>query len=228
MSGQHPRDRLVLASASPRRRELLQSLLPDFDIDPADIDESVRPGESPSCYVARIAIEKSDAVAPRHPECFILASDTTVVVDGRILGKPRDDREAIAMLASLSGRGHEVLSAVVLRSPSGASEARVSTTRVEFADLPRHWIDRYVLSGEPRDKAGAYAIQGGAAAWIQRIEGSYSGVVGLPLFETAALLRQAGLLSRAPGERVPGRELHGGPEAPAADESNSNSRDLPP
>jgi septum formation protein len=203
-------------------------LLPNFEIDPADIDEAVRADESPSCYVARIAVEKASAVAARHRDCLILASDTAVVVDGRILGKPRDDREASAMLGSLSGRGHDVLSAVVLRSSDQGSQIRVSATRVEFAELPRSWIDAYARSGEPLDKAGAYAIQGGAAAWIRRIEGSYSGVVGLPLFETAALLRQAGLDGQLFHEDPFRTALRGGPGTPAVDQSNSKPQDPQP
>ncbi|PKL95892.1 MAG: hypothetical protein CVV18_03745 [Gammaproteobacteria bacterium HGW-Gammaproteobacteria-8] len=191
------RSELVLASASPRRRALLESLIQGFGIEPADIDEAVRADEPPARYVARMSNEKAAAVAIRHPQSMILASDTAVIVDERILGKPCHAAEAAEMLRLLSGRRHQVFSAVTLRSSAAQSNTRLSITTVEFAVLPASWIGDYVASGEPMDKAGAYAVQGAAAAWIRRIEGSYSGVVGLPLFETAELLREAGLVDPA-------------------------------
>lgn len=209
---------LVLASASPRRRELLGLLVQDFTIDPADIDESLGRGESPASYVVRIAEQKAAAVAARHPRRLILASDTAVIVDGRILGKPLHEKQAIEMLGLLSGRRHQVLSAVTLRRPDSSTCSRISVTGVEFARLPEAWIHAYVRGGEPMDKAGAYAVQGEAAAWIRRIDGSYSGVVGLPIYETAELLRQAGWLDPArTGNPLPS-------EAPAISDQNSNPR----
>lgn len=198
-SGQVGRDPvLVLASASPRRRELLSVLRPEFTIDAADLDESLRVDEPPARYVGRMAREKAEAVAARSRDAFVLGADTTVVIDGCCLGKPSDDADARRMLASLSGRWHEVYSAVSLvgsASPDGSDRHEaLSVTRVRLDRLPPDWIERYVASGEPMDKAGGYAIQGAAAAWISEIRGSYSGVVGLPLYETAGLMRQAGLL----------------------------------
>lgn len=180
---------LILASGSPRRRELLATLWQDFDVRPADIDESVGDGESPSGYVQRMAREKAAAVLS---SAHVLGADTSVVLDGRILGKPRSAEDAVGMLRSLAGRSHHVHSAVALRSPENDTTVRESITKVEFAMPDDAWIARYVASGDPMDKAGAYGIQGAPAAWISRIGGSYSAVVGLPLFETAELLREAG------------------------------------
>jgi septum formation protein len=180
---------LVLASGSPRRRELLAVLVRRFEVRPADIDESVQAGESPSSYVQRMACEK--AAALEH-EIWTLGADTSVVLEGTILGKPADAEEAMSMMRSLSGRCHHVHSAVALRAPDGGIEVRESVTEVEFAVPDENWVARYAASGDPLDKAGAYGIQGAPAAWIRAIRGSYSGVVGLPLFETAELLRAAG------------------------------------
>lgn len=188
------RQRLILASASPRRRELLSLFDIDFDVRPADIDETVGEGEVPADYVRRMAREKALAMHVRSDGCFVLGSDTAVVLDGEILGKPVDNNEASHMLEALSGREHEVLSAVALVAPDGRIDEHQSVTRVEFADLPGAWIGRYIDSGEPHDKAGAYGIQGAAGVWVRRLSGSYSGVVGLPLFETGELLREAGLI----------------------------------
>lgn len=222
---QSSRFELVLASASPRRRVLLESLIRDFRIDPADIDESVQQHESPLSYVTRISIMKAAAVAERHPQSLILASDTAVIVDDRILGKPIDKAEAGEMLRLLSGRRHEVLSAVTLRSPATNSNTQVSVTGVEFAPLPESWIQAYVASGEPMDKAGAYAVQGGAAAWILRIDGSYTGVVGLPLYETAALLRAAAVIDHGAATLLLNDQQDLGPRA--GGDSNPNPRTLP-
>lgn len=185
---------LVLASASPRRQELLAILVPAFDIRPADIDEQLVDGESPDSLALRLAAEKARAVAMLEPGRWVIGSDTVVVRDGVPLGKPRNRDEACAMLRSLSNHSHRVYSAVALDGPGSEMKTAMSTTEVRFEQLPESWIMRYAASGEPLDKAGAYAIQGGAAAWISHISGSYSGVVGLPLFETAGLLRDAGLL----------------------------------
>ena len=181
--------KLVLASGSPRRRELLAVLVERFEVRPADIDESVRADESPSAYVQRMAREKAAALAL---DAWTLGADTSVVRAGAILGKPTDADDAVRMLHALAGRAHHVHSAVALRAPDGRIEVRESVTEVEFAGPDEAWIARYVASGDPLDKAGAYGIQGAPAAWIRAIRGSYSGVVGLPLFETAELLRAAG------------------------------------
>ncbi|HSH26414.1 MAG TPA: Maf family protein, partial [Wenzhouxiangella sp.] len=159
----------------------------------AHIDEAVRPHEAPEAYVRRMAREKALAVQGRFDGRFVLGSDTAVVVNDECLGKPGDDHEARDMLRRLSGREHRVLSAVSVIDPDGASRERLSVTRVEFAELPAAWIERYVASGEPHDKAGAYGIQGAAGTRVRSLAGSYSGVVGLPLFETGELLREAGL-----------------------------------
>ncbi len=184
---------LILASASPRRRELLGVFGIDFQVRPADVDESVIGGETPADYTLRLAVAKAREVAGEYPDCFVLGSDTTVALGGDCLGKPGDVGEARDMLERLSGTVHEVLSAVALVHPDGAVATRLSTTHVDFAQLPAKWIGDYIDSGEPMDKAGAYGIQGAAGVWVRRLEGSYTGVVGLPLFETGELLRQAGL-----------------------------------
>jgi len=184
---------LILASASPRRRELLSLFDIDFDVEPADIDESIAAGERPDAYVLRMAREKALAVHPRFEHCFVLGSDTAVVLDGECLGKPGDDDEARAMLERLSGREHTVLSAVALVAPDGGVGERLSVTRVDMAPMTDEWIAGYVASGEPHDKAGAYGIQGAAGIWVRALSGSYTSVVGLPLFETGELLRGVGL-----------------------------------
>jgi septum formation protein len=196
---------IYLASQSPRRRQLLDQigvchapLQPDADED-AEALEAVRHAESPSEYVERVVRAKLAAAKARlarraeWPFAPILCADTTVAIGARILGKPRDAADARAMLVLLAGRTHRVLSAVALFD--GASDAfATSVSRVRFAALPDAAIERYVASGEPFGKAGAYAIQGPFAAWIEHVEGSYSGIMGLPLYETARLLRQARVL----------------------------------
>ncbi|MCU0756166.1 MAG: Maf family nucleotide pyrophosphatase [Xanthomonadales bacterium] len=184
---------LVLASASPRRVELLRQLGVDFVVRPAEVPEERQPGEAPEAYGLRVATEKARE-AQRHLPAGtpVLGADTEVLLDGRVLGKPRDEAHAGELLLALSGRSHEVLSAVVLLRDAEVWMAR-SRTRVWFRPLSGREILDYVLGGEPMGKAGAYAIQGRAAAFIERIDGSYSGVMGLPLFETAELLGQAGL-----------------------------------
>lgn len=185
---------LILASASPRRRELLQVFGLPFTVLPANIDEQRLASESASEHVIRIALAKAEAVAHEHPASPVLGSDTAVVLDGQSLGKPADAQEAESMLRALSGRGHEVLSSVALVCPDGRRLTRLSRTEVRFAVLPDRWIADYIQSGDPMDKAGAYGIQNQAGLWIEHIAGSYTGVVGLPLFETGQLLRDAGLL----------------------------------
>jgi septum formation protein len=177
----------VLASASPRRAELLARAGIDFDTRPAHVDETPWPGEEPEAHVRRLAEAKARAVAVDHRGALVLGSDTIVVLDGRILGKPLDADEARAMLRALSGRAHDVLTGVALVI---GDEARVDVcrTRVWFRTLTAAEIDGYVATGEPMDKAGAYGIQGGAARFVERIEGSRSNVVGLPVEVVRAML----------------------------------------
>ena len=171
---------IVLASASPRRAELLRAAGIDFEVIAAHIDETAHPHEAPDAYVRRIAEEKGRAVAPRVGDRIVLAADTTVVVDEMMLAKPEDDADATRMLRMLSGRTHEVLTAVsVWHGKQMFTE--IERTDVEFAPLSEFEIDWYVATGEPRDKAGAYAIQGYASRFVTRIDGSYSNVVGLPV-----------------------------------------------
>lgn len=195
---------LYLASASPRRRELLRQLGIDFDVLPTKVAEEPQRGESPRSYVTRLARAKARVGvelmrAQRLPERPVLGADTEVVLDGEILGKPRDRAHGLAMLARLSGRTHQVLTAVSVLQQDEVHEA-LSESRVTFAPLSAAEIEQYWATGEPADKAGGYAIQGRAAAFIARIEGSYTGIVGLPLFELAQLLKRIG---RDPGLGAP-------------------------
>ena len=171
-----------MASASPRRAELLRAAGIEFDVVHADVDESGRQGEAPDAYVRRVAEAKARAVAAHQRERLVLAADTTVVIDDMMLGKPVDDTDAKRMLSLLSGRTHHVLTAVaVCREGRSRPLAEVERTEVEFAPLTEFEIDWYIATGEPRDKAGAYAIQGYASRFVTRIDGSYSNVVGLPI-----------------------------------------------
>jgi len=184
---------IVLASASPRRAELLRQIGVQFQQQVAEIDESLRNNESPDAYVARLALEKARAVSARlgDDEVPVLGADTAVVVDDDILGKPRDEAHAAEMLRRLAGREHRVLSAVAL---VGRREAyRVSESQVHFRSLTDDEIKTYWRTGEPADKAGGYAVQGIGAIFIEQLHGSYSGVMGLPVFETAQLLREFGI-----------------------------------
>ena len=183
---------LCLASASPRRRALLAQIGVAHVVRSADLDETPHELESPRDYVARVAAAKARAIWSADPALPVLGADTIVVVDGAIFGKPRARVQGLAMLAGLSGREHEVLSAVALADARGVAIA-VSASTVRLRALTPEECSAYWDSGEPHDKAGAYAIQGLAAAFIESLHGSYSGVMGLPLFETAALLRAAGL-----------------------------------
>ncbi|GIX47921.1 MAG: Maf-like protein [Candidatus Tectimicrobiota bacterium] len=188
---------LILASASPRRQALLRQLHVPFTVVAADIDEGQRPGEAPLAYALRVAQDKARHVVQRFPHALVLAADTIVVLDDEVLGKPPDAEAARRMLQRLSGRQHTVITALALHreAPPLALQAAVET-RVRFRTLSAEEIEAYVASGEPLDKAGAYAIQGGAAAFVVALEGCYSNVVGLPLRRTAALLRQAGMAVR--------------------------------
>jgi septum formation protein len=194
---------LYLASQSPRRAQLLGQLgvrhelllaAPDED---AEALEAAMSGEAPSAYVQRVTGLKLDAAVARHrrlelPPALVLCADTTVAFGRTILGKPEDAQDAERMLAQLAGRTHRVLTAVAVQQ-GRRRHAALSVSRVRFAPLTRAQIARYAASGEPLGKAGAYGIQGAAAAFVEHISGSYSGIMGLPLFETAMLLRQAGL-----------------------------------
>ena len=179
-----------LASASPRRRELLAQIGVPHVVTGAHIDETEHPGEPPRDYVQRMARTKALAIWSQDSSLPVLAADTTVVLDGVIFGKPRDRDDALRMLAALSGRTHEVLTAVALATRDGIA-MRLNESRVTFRALTSAECAAYWDTGEPQDKAGAYAVQGRAAVFIERLAGSYSGVMGLPLFETAELLRAA-------------------------------------
>jgi septum formation protein len=183
--------KLYLASASPRRREILESLGIAFTLVTVDVDESPRDGEAPAETVLRLAVAKAEA-AGAGPGDLVLGADTEVVVDGETLGKPRDEADALAMLGRLSGRPHKVLTGLALHGPHGTRTA-LSETDVYFREISRDEALAYWQSGEPQDKAGGYAVQGLGGVFVERIEGSYSGVVGLPVFETVALLEGAGV-----------------------------------
>lgn len=180
---------LVLASASPRRRWLLEKLGRPFDVDAPDIPEVPEADEVPAAFAVRMAQEKAAAVARRRADAWILAADTVVTLDATALGKPRDAAEAVRMLTGLAGRRHVVHTGVALLAPGGAcAERAVVATPVVFRTLSRAEIDAYVATGEPFDRAGAYAIQGEGAHLVDRVEGSYTNVIGLPLPEVAEWL----------------------------------------
>jgi septum formation protein len=186
---------LVLASASPRRSALLAQIGVPHRVDAAHIDESVRHGESPQQYVERLAAGKAASIAAQPQRSHglpVLGADTSVILGERIFGKPASVDAALEMLVALGGRTHEVLSAIALCDARGL-RTRVSRTRVTLRSISEREIRDYWARGEPRDKAGGYAIQGLAAIFIEHIDGSYSGVMGLPLYETAALLAEAGV-----------------------------------
>lgn len=192
----NPRHSILLASASPRRRELIQQLDVTCTVAAADIDESVNAGETPRAYVQRMAHEKALAgLEQSDGRLAALGADTIVLLEKEILGKPVSTEDAKSMLQRLSNQTHHVYSAVALALSADEVFAALNITAVTFAAMPASWIDQYCSGEEPMDKAGAYAVQGGAGQYIRRIEGSYSGVMGLPLYETAGLLRQAGLLT---------------------------------
>jgi septum formation protein len=182
---------LVLASASPRRQELLRNAGISFELQPADIPEDPLPGEDAKACAERLAREKALAVARQRPHDCVLGADTVVVVDGQLLGKPSDAADAARMLRMLSGRKHQVITGVCL-VVSGKPLVASETTFVIVSEITGKDIADYVASGEPMDKAGAYAIQGIASRWIPRIEGDYSNVVGLPVALVYGMLRQAG------------------------------------
>lgn len=181
---------LILASASPRRRELLAQAGIGHEVHPAHIDETQRPGEEPMIYVRRLALEKARVVGALRPEASVLAADTTVVLDGEILGKPADRTEAEGMLRRLTGRTHHVHTGIAVVS-GGQERAHVETTAVMMTGIPESELEAYLDSGDSLDKAGAYGIQGFAGRWVERIEGDFFNVVGLPLAATVRLLREA-------------------------------------
>ena len=183
---------LILASSSPRRRDLLRLIGIPHEIEPAEIDETPHPGEEPASHAERLAREKASAVASRHSAACVIAADTIVVVDGEILGKPRDRADATRMLRALAGRRHVVHTAVAV-ARRGRVEAEVESVDVTFRALDDHEIERYIATGEPMDKAGAYGIQGYGATIVERIDGDYFAVMGLALVRLIRLLRQVGL-----------------------------------
>jgi septum formation protein len=188
---------IYLASRSPRRAELLQQMGVSFSVVPADIEETPHAIEQSDTYVKRLAIEKAQVVyalvlEKAWIEMPVLAADTTVSIDGEILGKPQDDEDAYRMLSLMSGRWHEVHTGIAV-AQAGHLAMEISSSMVQMDDLSDAVIRAYIATGEPKDKAGAYGIQGIAGSLIKRIEGSYSGVMGLPVYETAKLLKQAGI-----------------------------------
>lgn len=188
------RTSLLLASASPRRKQLLEQLGIDvLTCVAADIDESIKPGEQDTDYVQRLAAEKAEEIAKLHPTAAVLAADTCISIDGQIIGKPENYQEACHIWRRLGNRWHQVMTAVCLYA-DGHYYVALNTSDVYFVRLTAEQMQSYWLSGEPQDKAGAYAIQGLAAQWIAEIRGSYSAIMGLPLYETAQLLSQAGLM----------------------------------
>jgi nucleoside triphosphate pyrophosphatase len=196
---------LVLASASPRRQDLLRNAGIPFIVQAADIPEVPQEGEAPRAFAERLAREKALAVFRQRPDDFVLGADTIVIVEGEILGKPRDAADAARMLRLLSGRTHEVVTGVCLAGPrlrtenrelvTGFEDVRAETTRVTMEALSDDDIRSYIATGEPKDKAGAYAIQGRASRWISRIEGDYFNVVGLPVALVWQMLRDRGVIS---------------------------------
>jgi septum formation protein len=184
----------ILASQSPRRKSLLQQLGYDFQCLPANIDETILTNESPKSYVERLARAKAQHIAEQYPEQVIVGSDTSVIFEGHILGKPESLNECIAMLSMLSGNTHQVLTAIAVIQNSRI-ESRTISTDVLFKTLSKQEIVNYWQTGEPQDKAGSYGIQGIAGQFVKQIHGSYSAVVGLPLYETAELLSSFGVYS---------------------------------
>jgi nucleoside triphosphate pyrophosphatase len=200
---------LILASSSPRRQELLREIGVPFQVHAANINEDQFADEPPIEYALRLAREKAEAVAAQYPQSYVLGADTIVVIDGEVLGKPIDHADAARILRKLSGRAHEVTTAVSLLAPTTTSpsaipsekiaqgtrvQTRASTTKVYFREIAEAEIQQYVAGGEPMDKAGAYAIQGGASRWTDRIEGEFSNVVGLPLSLVTEMLKITGLM----------------------------------
>lgn len=181
--------RLILASASPRRAELLRNAGITFDVEPANIHEAPMPGEAPLPYAQRLARDKARAVLARHTEALVLGADTVVVVADQLLEKPADANDAARMLRLLSGRTHEVITGVCLAA-CGVERVEAEVTQVAFATMSESEISGYMATGEPMDKAGAYGIQGMASRWVERVEGCYFNVVGLPVARVYRILRE--------------------------------------
>lgn len=193
---------LILASASPRRVDLLRQLGVAFTVQPSGVDETLQPGEDGVAFASRAARDKAEAVAAANPEAWVLGADTVVLVDGEILGKPCDEGDARRMLRMLSGRRHRVVTAVVLVAPRGGSREEVAIeSGVEFRTLDEPEIDAYVATAEPYDKAGAYAFQGAARVFIRGVDGSHTNVIGLPLDEVRDLLARHRLLPASADQR---------------------------
>ena len=211
---------ILLASASPRRRQLLEAAGFSCDVRAMDVDERRLTGESPAEYVARVAALKADAARAQHPNRVVVAADTTVVVDNDVFGKPADAADATRMLRALSGRSHLVMTGVSLRGPNGPAIDYVETTTVWIDSLSDSDIAWYVRSGEPMDKAGAYAVQGLASRFVSRLEGSYSNVVGLPVASVAKAL--VALSGRPDGEvrtdAAPSEPVASGAQRPYPDQ----------
>jgi septum formation protein len=183
---------IVLASQSPRRAQLLDALGLRFDIAPADIDESLHADEDPVAYALRLARGKAAAVAAVRPDAIVIGADTVVVIDGIALGKPRDDADAVDMLLRLQGRTHTVATGLAIVGPGGATAAAVERTEVRFRPFGRRTAERYVATGEPKDKAGAYGIQDAGSALVEGITGDFFTVMGLPVARLVALLEAIG------------------------------------
>lgn len=185
---------LILASQSPRRKELLELLVQDFTVCPANVDETLEPGLPMTEQVARLAARKAEAVRAGHPSAAVIGSDTVVVCEGVVLGKPLDEDDARRMLNLLSGRTHEVITGVALALPDGRTMQDAVVTRVHFAEMVRPEVSAYIRSEESMDKAGAYGIQGRGARFITGIEGDYYSVMGLPVRRLYEMLREANLM----------------------------------
>jgi septum formation protein len=194
---------LVLASGSPRRAEVLRTLGIAFEVDVSSLPETVLPGEDPVRHARRLAVEKAVSVSLRHPGALVLGGDTVVLLDGDILGKPRDAADAVSMLLRLAGRSHSVASGLALARDGREVSSGVEVTRVDFRPFDREVAERYVATGEPLDKAGAYGIQEMGAALVQRVEGDYTGVVGLPVSLLLSLLDRAGVPYAFPASSAP-------------------------
>lgn len=184
---------LILASRSPRRAALLEQVGIPFQTASSEVDETIDPSEGPADHVRRLAFAKANAVRGQYPDAPIIGSDTAVVLDRQIFGKPADRDAAIDTLLTLSGRTHEVLTGVALIAPDHQDRFALSISQVTFRELTAAEAAAYWASGEPADKAGSYAVQGLGAAFVEHIEGSYSGIMGLPIYETLALLRDVGI-----------------------------------
>ena len=186
--------KLILASGSPRRAELLEKMGLTFQVEPSNTDEILEPGLTPQQEVVHLSLGKAKAVAANHPEeAVVLSADTLVAVDGKALGKPHSEEEAFQMLSLLSGRWHQVYTGVCAVDAQGMVHQRVVGTQVHFCPMTEEEIRRYIATGEPMDKAGAYAVQGIAGLWIDKLEGSYSNVIGLPMHTVRELLDECGL-----------------------------------